>query len=91
MPQTVLQVLIKHKDEKLITEENYIHSMQRQLFNQMLAERLGVLAQTPDLPYISAEAGISGLEGGLDDFTLGRFSQTGNRIQRRISDGLGVH
>lgn len=70
MPQTILQVIIKHRDEKMVTEENYIHSMQRQLFNQMLAGRLAALAQTPGLPFMEAEAGISGLEGGLDDFTL---------------------
>jgi zinc protease len=70
MPQTIFQVLIKHKEEKLVTEENYIHSMQRQLFNQMLAERYNVLAQTPNLPFVGAEAGISGLMGGLDDFGL---------------------
>jgi zinc protease len=70
MPQTVLQVLIKHKEEKLITEDNYIHSMQRDLFNQMIAERFAALAQTPGLPFLEAGADISGLLGGLDAFTL---------------------
>ena len=44
MPQTVMQVFIKHKEEKLITEANYIHSMQRQLFNQIMGERIATLA-----------------------------------------------
>ena len=70
MPQTVLQVLIKHKEEKLITEENYLHSMQRDLFNQMIAERYAELAQMPALPYLEAGADISGLLGGLDAFTM---------------------
>ncbi len=70
MPQTELQVLIKHRQEKLITEQNYIHTMQRQLFNQMLAERFAALSQEPNLPFIGAEAGISGFLGGLDAFSL---------------------
>jgi zinc protease len=54
MPQTELQVLIKHREEKLVTEQNYIHAMQRQLFNKMLAGRFSELAQTPNLPFIDA-------------------------------------
>ena len=52
MQLTELQVLIKHRQEKLITEPDYIRSMQRQLFNQMIAERFSALAQTPNLPFI---------------------------------------
>jgi zinc protease len=70
MPQTVMQILIKHKEEKLITEENYLHSMRRDLFNQMIAERFAALAQMPGLPYLEAGADISGLLGGLDAFTI---------------------
>ena len=70
MPVIELQVLIKHPDEHLITEENYIHSMQHQLFNQMISERFEALSQTPDLPFINAGAYISELYGGLDAFSL---------------------
>jgi zinc protease len=70
MPQTVLQVMIKHPEEKLITEENYIHSMQRALFNEMIAERFAELAQKPGLPYLEAGASISGFFGRIDAFSL---------------------
>ena len=70
MPQTELQVLIKHREEKLVTEQNYIHAMQRQLFNQMVAERFSALSQTPNIPFIEVQAGVSGFLGGLDAFTL---------------------
>jgi len=70
MPQTELQVLIKHRQEKLITEQNYIHAMQRQIFNQMVGERFAALSQIPNIPFIGAEAGISGFMGGLDAFSL---------------------
>ncbi len=70
MQLTELQVLIKHRQEKLITEPDYIRSMQRQLFNQMIAERFSALAQTPNLPFIEAEAGISGFLGDLDVFSF---------------------
>ncbi len=70
MPQTELQVLIKHREEKLVTEQNYIHAMRRQLFNQMVAERFSALSQTPNLPFIEVQAGVSGFLGGLDAFTL---------------------
>jgi zinc protease len=70
MPQTVLQVMIKHSEEKLITEENYIHSMQRALFNEMIGERFAELAQQPGLPYLEAGANISGFFGRIDAFSL---------------------
>jgi zinc protease len=70
MPQTVLQVMIKHKEQKLITEDNYIHSMRRDLFNQMIAERFAELSQMPNLPYLEAGADINGFLGGLDAFSL---------------------
>ncbi len=70
MPQTILQVMITHPEEKLITEENYIHSMRRDLFNQMIAERFAELAQTPNLPYLEAGADLNGFVGGLDAFSL---------------------
>ena len=70
MPVIELQVLIKHPEEQLITEESYLHSMQHQLFNQMISERFDALSQTPNLPYINAGAYISGLLGSLDAFSL---------------------
>jgi len=70
MQLTELQVLIKHRQEKLITEPDYLRSMQRQLFNQMMSERFSTLAQTPNLPFIEAEAGITGFLGGLDVFSF---------------------
>ncbi len=70
MPQTVLQVVIKHEEEKLITEENYIHSIQRALFNEMIGERFAELAQMPGLPYLEAGADISGFFGRIDAFSL---------------------
>jgi len=70
MQLTELQVLIKHRQEKLITEPDYIRAMQRQLFNQMIAERFSALAQTPNLPFIEAEAGITGFLGNLDVFSF---------------------
>ncbi len=83
MQLTELQVLIKHRQEKLITEPDYIRSMQRQLFNQMIAERFSTLAQTPNLPFIEAEAGISGFLGNLDVFQL-RHESEARQIRRRF-------
>ena len=47
-----------------------MHSMQHDLFNQMIAERFAALAQMPGLPYLEAGADISGFLGGLDAFSL---------------------
>src|SRR5579863_10280902 len=70
MPETELQVIIKHKEELLVTEQDYFNSMQRQIFNLILSERFTALSQKPDLPYIEAGAEITGFEGGLDAFIL---------------------
>jgi len=80
MGESDLQMLFKHKETKLITEPDYLLLMQRQLFNIMIAERFAALSQTPNLPFISAEAGIEGFLGRLNIFELnitlkeGKFS-----------------
>jgi zinc protease len=70
MPETDLQILVKHREDDLVTETDYIHSMQRELFNEMVAERFAALQESADLPFISAGADIGSLLGGLDAFTL---------------------
>jgi|KBSMisStandDraft_5_1062788.scaffolds.fasta_scaffold00870_14 zinc protease len=69
MPVTVIQVFIKHAEEKLITEQDYINSMKRTMFNEIMGERLATQAQTPGLPYVQAQASISSFLGGLDAFS----------------------
>ncbi len=70
MPQIVMQIIVKHKEELLITEPDYILSMRRQLFNMMVAQRFAELSQTQNLPFIEAGANIDGFLGGLDAFTF---------------------
>jgi len=70
MPQTDIQILIKHTATRLITEDDYRHSMKTQLFNIMMGARLDELMQAPNPPFVQVQAGIEGFLGGLDIFSF---------------------
>ncbi len=69
-PYTVIEVLIKHKMLPQGTKEEYFEWTKRNLFNQMIAQRISELSQKPNPPFIQAGADISSFIGGLDAFTL---------------------
>ncbi len=77
MPVTQFQLMFKHPGEELVAEPQYIHSMEHQLFNQMLGERLGELSQKPNPPFLGAEANISDFLAGLDMFTVAITGKSG--------------
>jgi len=70
MPQIVMQIIVKHKEELLVTEPDYIASVRRQLFNIMVGQRFADLSQMPNLPFVEAGANIDEFLGGLDAFTF---------------------
>ncbi len=70
MPIIDFQVMIKHKAEKLETEQEYVQSMKRQLFNQMIGERMAAMSQMSNLPILGAEIKIVPFIGGLDAFNM---------------------
>lgn len=74
---TQLEMLIKHTDADLVTTTDYLNSMKRALFNQMLAFRLGELSQQPNPPFLGVKAGIGNLLGGLDQFSFSVTAKPG--------------
>ncbi|MFT3934543.1 MAG: insulinase family protein [Chitinophagaceae bacterium] len=69
-PDLVLQVLIKQKAHSLITAADYYETIQRGIFNQLLAARMEALAQQSNPPFLEAVASMDDLLGGLDAFTV---------------------
>jgi zinc protease len=77
MPSTVIQINIKHKGLPLITAGDYRKSLVRELFNVMLSQRYSELSQMGNPPFIECGAGIDGLLGGLDAYTLSIVAKPG--------------
>jgi zinc protease len=70
-PNTSLQIMFKHNDSPLITEADYINSIKKSLFNQMLGERrTEILNQEPNPTYTSVGASIQPLLDGVDMFSF---------------------
>lgn len=69
-PATVMQVLIKLPELVVKTSDDYRKSIQRDLFNQMLAERYDELSKQADPAFIQGVAFMRGFMAGLDAYTV---------------------
>src|SRR5450755_2326092 len=69
-PYTVMQVYIKRKSRDQGSMEEYQKYIKRNVFNQMISERIAELSQKPNPPFIQAGADIGYFLGGLDAFNV---------------------
>ncbi|MEJ5994093.1 insulinase family protein [Pedobacter sp. Du54] len=65
-PVTVAQILIKHKEQPLLTRADLKSSVIRSLYNQMLGARFSELSKQANPPFLQAGSSISGFLAGLD-------------------------
>ncbi len=65
-PVTVAQILIKHKEQPLLTRADLKSSIIRSLYNQMLGARFSELSKQANPPFLQAGSNISGFLAGLD-------------------------
>ncbi|MGK6352786.1 M16 family metallopeptidase [Parapedobacter sp. DT-150] len=70
MPQTVVQVIIKHPEAKVSTVGDYRTQLIKALFNQMAGARFAELTRQSDPPFIQGGGSIGGFLRGLDAFTM---------------------
>lgn len=68
-PVTVAQILIKHKEEALITTTDLKNSVIRSLYNQMVGARFSELSKQANPPFLQAGSSIGGFLAGLDAAT----------------------
>ena len=68
-PYTIAEIIVKHPEKPLKTEANLLENIRIQLFNQMLADRLGELLQKPNPPFLFGQASYGGFIGHQDAFT----------------------
>lgn len=68
-PATVLQIMIKQPELVVKTSDDYRKSVQRNLFNQMLAARYDELSKQADPAFIQGGASMNGFMAGLDAYT----------------------
>lgn len=68
-PVTVAQILIKHKEEPLITKTDLKNSVIRSLYNQMVGARFSELSKQANPPFLQAGSSIGGFLAGLDAAT----------------------
>jgi zinc protease len=76
-PYTVMQIMVKLKGQKLITLQDYEASVDRILYNQMLAGRIAEISHEPNPPFIEATAESGEFLGGLDAFTVTMVAKPG--------------
>ncbi len=70
MPQTVVQVIIKHPEATVKTVSDYRMQLTKSLFNQMAGARFAELTRQSDPPFIQGGGSIGGFLRGLDAFTM---------------------
>ena len=70
MPQTVVQVVVKHPEAKVKTVGDYRTQLAKTLFNQMAGARFAELTRQSDPPFIQGGGSIGGFLRGLDAFTM---------------------
>ena len=70
MPQTVVQVIIKHPEADVKTVADYRMQLIKSLFNQLAGARFAELTRQSDPPFIQGGGSIGGFLRGLDAFTM---------------------
>jgi zinc protease len=68
-PVTVAQILIKHKEQPLLTKTDLKNSVIRSLYNQIMGARFSELSKQANPPFLQAGNNISGFLAGLDATT----------------------
>lgn len=81
MPQTVVQVIVKHPEAEVKTIADYRMQLAKSLFNQMAGARFAELTRQSDPPFIQGGGSIGGFLRGLDAFTMYYAAKPGE-IQR---------
>jgi zinc protease len=76
-PYMVIQVMMKSRGLIVKTKQDYDESVKRELYNQMLGQRISELSQEPNSPFLQAEASVGDLLGGLDAFTVSVVAKPG--------------
>ncbi|SEL14653.1 M16 family metallopeptidase [Parapedobacter koreensis] len=77
MPQTVVQVIVKHPEAEVKTVGDYRMQLVKSLFNQMAGARFAELTRQADPPFIQGGGSIGGFLRGLDAFTMYFASKPG--------------
>lgn len=78
-----LQMLIKHKGFAVRTDSDFVHKTEQDLFNQMLADRISLLNQQADVPFLNARAGIQNYLAGLNTFGVNIVFRSG-QVERGV-------
>ncbi|MFB2120019.1 M16 family metallopeptidase [Parapedobacter sp. 2B3] len=81
MPQTVVQVIVKHPEAAVKTIADYRMQLAKALFNQMAGARFAELTRQSDPPFIQGGGSIGGFLRGLDAFTM-YYAAKPNEMQR---------
>lgn len=69
MTATVVQIFVKHPEEKAQTVGDYRRSLLKSVYNQMVGSRLVELSQSANPPFLQASVGIGSFLAGLDNLS----------------------
>ncbi len=85
-PNTELNFLIKRKASTIKNEKDYLQAIRQGLFLHMLSARYGEQSMRTDKAYLSANAGITGLSGGLEAFSFAVTPRQG-QLENAVKEG----
>jgi zinc protease len=83
-PYTVAEIIVKHPETTVTTQEGYLQNIRVELFNAMLNARLGELTQKPNPPFLFGQASYGGFLGHEDAFTSIAVAKSGSDLQGAI-------
>ncbi|MFM6977057.1 MAG: M16 family metallopeptidase [Sphingobacteriaceae bacterium] len=76
-PVTVAQIIVKHPEMVIRTDEDYRKSTIRSLMNRMMQARFSELTKQANPPFLQAAGGVSGFLAGLDAFNVSMVAKPG--------------
>jgi zinc protease len=76
--KTIIEVIIKHKEDSLKTAGNYRKAIMQELVNYLLGQRIGDLTiGKSNPPFVGGAAGINNIIGGIDAFSVNCVANPG--------------
>jgi len=86
IPQTSIEIVIKHPETANKTVGDYRSTLLRNVFSGMFSARLNQATKSPAAPFLNLEGGFSRLMGGIDALTISIITRKGE-IEKGFKDG----
>ncbi|MCJ0741886.1 M16 family metallopeptidase [Pedobacter montanisoli] len=91
-PYNIAQVIYKHKEGPVVTEQDYKSRLIQSLVNSMLGARLAEITQKGNAPFLAAQSIYGPYQGGavwgLSALTTFAVAKSGNELEKALTAAL---